>query len=97
MHALNVRQLRDFPVAEDADEVVRPYRIWDSKLKEEVRWAYFKNLRHAHMRALSEAAWADGNTVLEVFDIRNGGLRGQYHREGTQIKFWRSHHKVEES
>jgi hypothetical protein len=92
-----VSKLRNFPTAADPDEVQRPYRLWDSKAKEEMRWAYFKNLRHAHSRALNEAAWARGDTTIELFDIRNGGLRGQYFRHGDQIKFWRSHHKVEET
>jgi len=95
MHALNVRQLREFPIAEDADEVKRPFRLWDSAAKEQVRWAYFKSLRHAHTRALSEAAWSKGDSVFEIFDCRNGGLRGQYHRQGSQIKFWRSSHSVD--
>ena len=84
-----VQKLRDFPVAEDADEVKRPFRLWNTRDKEQVQWAYFKNLRHAHMRALCEAAWSRGDSVFEVFDIRNGGLRGQYQRHGDQIKFWR--------
>src|SRR5262245_43247349 len=89
--------LRDFPVAEDPDEVRRPYRLWDTKNKSGVQWAYFKNLRHAHMRALCEAAWSKGDSVYEVYDIRNGGLRGQYKRVGQHIEFWRSAHALEES
>lgn len=96
MQALKVHKLRDFPVAEEVDDVKRPYRIWDSEAKTQVPHAYFLNLRHAHTRALSEAAWAHGDTALEVFDIRNGGLRGQYFRKGQDIKFWRSSHAVEE-
>lgn len=84
-----------FRVAEEVEEVKRPYRLWDSKEKCEVRWACFKNLRHAHMRALCEAAWSKGDSVFEVFDIRNGGLRGQYQRHGSEIKFWRSHHQID--
>ena len=90
-----VQSLRDFPVAEDPDKVARPYRLWDTKNKCEVRWAYFKNLRHAHMRALCEAAWSKGDSVFEVFDTRNAGLRGQYKRSGNEIVFWRSHHAME--
>ena len=92
-----VHALRDFPVAEDADEVKRPYRLWDSKEKTQVNHAFFKNLRHAHMRALCEAAWSKGDSVFEVFDIRNGGLRGQYKRHGQEIQFWRSTHHLEET
>lgn len=91
-----VRKLRDFPVAEEADEVKRPYRLWNTKEKQQVQWAYFKNLRHAHMRALCEAAWSKGDAVFEVFDIRTGGLRGQYKRVGQDINFWRSTHTLEE-
>lgn len=93
----HVVKLRDFPVAEDANDVKRPYRLWNTKDKEQVQWAYFKNLRHAHMRALCEAAWSNGDSVFEVFDIRNGGLRGQYKRVGQHIQFWRSSHHLEES
>lgn len=96
MQALTVTKLRDFPQADDPDEVKRPYRIWDSEEKKAIPHAYFLNLRHAHTRALSEAAWARGDTALEVFDIRNGGLRGQYFRKGQDIQFWRSSHPVEE-
>src|SRR5262245_12949245 len=92
-----VVKLHDFPVAEDQDEVKRPYRLWNTTDKVQVQWAYFKNLRHAHMRALCEAAWSKGDAVFEVFDVRNGGLRGQYKRVGKHIEFWRSHHAVEET
>ena len=92
-----VTPLRDFPVADDADEVRRPFRLWDATEKKQVQWAYFLNLRHAHMRALCEAAWSKGDRVFEVFDIRNGGLRGQYHRHGQDIQFWRSSHHLEDN
>jgi hypothetical protein len=94
--AAQVTRLRDYRVAEDPEEVRRPFRLWDSKEKTEVRWACFKNLRHAHMRALCEAAWSKGDSVFEVFDIRNGGLRGQYKRVGKHIEFWRSTHPLEQ-
>lgn len=84
-----------FPVAEHADEVKRPFRLWDTKEKLQVVHAYFKNLRHAHMRALCEASWSRGDSVYEVFDVRNGGLRGQYKRVGKMIEFWRSTHPIE--
>jgi len=93
-----VTPLRDFPVDErPEEEIKRPYRLWNSNQKEQVNWAFFKNLRHAHMRALCEAAWSNTDTVFEVFDIRNGGLRGQYTRRGQEIKFWRSNHHLEQT
>ena len=96
-YANGVTNLRaHYPVAEDPDAVKRPYRLWDSKERVNVQWACFKNLRHAHMRALCEAAWSKGDSVFEVYDLRNGGLRGQYKRHGADIKFWRSSHHLEE-
>lgn len=91
-----VAHVRGYPTAEKPDEVVRPYRLWDTKENAQVQRAYFINLRHAHMRALCEAAWSRGDSVFEVFDIRNGGLRGQYKRVGPHIEFWRSSHALEE-
>jgi hypothetical protein len=91
-----VTSLRDFPVADPDEEVKRPFRLWDSKEKCDVRWAYFLNLRHAHMRALCEAAWSKGDSVFEVYDRRNGGLRGQYKRHGNEIEFWRSNHPIDQ-
>lgn len=96
MTALNIKQIREWPVASNDEEVKRPYRLWDAKEKKQVQWAYFLNLRHAHMRALCEAAWSRNDSVFEIFDIRNGGLRGQYQRHGQEIKFWRSSHSLEE-
>lgn len=92
-----VTKLREFPVPTGDGEVQRPFRLWNAADKKQVQWAYFKNLRHAHMRALCESAWSKADAVFEVFDIRNGGLRGQYHRRGQDIKFWRSSHPLEES
>lgn len=92
-----VTTLRDYPRADDPDQVKRPYRLWDSKEKKNLQWRCFKNLRHAHMGALTEAAWTKGDNTIEVYDIRVGGLRGQYKRHGDQIKFWRSNHHLEES
>ena len=95
--AVKVTKLRDFPTQEEEDdETKRPFRLWDSREKKQLPWAFFKNLRHAHMRALCEAAWAKEDTVIEVFDIRVGALRGQYHRHGSEIRFWRSSHHLED-
>lgn len=98
MHKLsNVAPIREYIREGEDDDVKRPYRIWDSKEKREVLHAYFKNLRHAHMRALCEAAWSKGDKVFELFDKRNSGLRGQYKRVGQHITFWRSTHELEDN
>lgn len=96
--ALSPRAARNFPVKEKgADDPARPYRLWDSTENKQVRWKCYLNLRNAHDGALHEAAWSDGSTVIELFDIRNGGLRGQYKRIGNSIEFWRSKDKLEDN
>jgi len=98
MQAANVRALRDFPLSErDPDEIKRPYRIWSSKNKANVRWKCYKNLRHAHSGCLLECAWSDGDDVLELYSCVTGALYGQYQRDGKTIKFWRSNHSLEDS
>src|SRR4051812_32961314 len=92
----NISRLREYPVTDKPkDEVARPFRLWDAKEKAQMRWRCYANLRHAHVGVLCEAAWSDGSTTIEIFDITTGSLRGQYTRVGDQIKFWRSHHKLE--
>lgn len=98
MQPLKVVNLRDFPVADKPpEEIKRPYRLWNTREKAQVKWAFFLNLRHAHMRALCEAAWSNTDAVFEVFDIRIGALRGQYRRVGQNIQFWRSNHHLEDN
>jgi hypothetical protein len=68
-------------------ESVRPFRIWNALDKQQLRWRYYSDKRHAHIGALIEARWAAVGTTLEVFDIRTGRLMGQYTRKVNTIAF----------
>lgn len=65
----------------------RPYRLWDAKEKQPLRWRYYSNPRRAHLGALIEARWAKVGTVVEVFNAENGRLLGQYRRTPDSVVF----------
>jgi hypothetical protein len=66
---------------------VRPFRLWDAKAKKALRWRCYSDKRRAHIGALIEARWSMIGTVVEVFDIRNGKLLGQYVRRLDTVTF----------
>jgi sarcosine oxidase delta subunit len=68
-------------------ETVRPYRLWDAKTKKLMPWRNYMILRHAHMGALVESRWSEVGKCIEVFDIRNGKLKGQYTRTLSSVDF----------
>lgn len=74
----------DYPRVDDTE---RPFRIWDAKAKEALRWRYYAHLRNAHLGALVECRWAEVGTVLEVYNVLTGKLMGQYRRGLHDIKF----------
>lgn len=74
-----------YPVANE--ESVRPYRLWDANAKEQMRWRYYSDPKRAHMGALIEARWSKVGTVIEVFNVNNGRLLGQYKRTVDSIHF----------
>jgi hypothetical protein len=76
-----------YPIAEIEDPK-RPYRLWNARLKEQMRWRYYSNPKHAHLGALIEARWGEIGTVIEVFDSRTGALLGQYKRTPTSVAFF---------
>jgi len=65
----------------------RPFRLWDAKDGEMVRWRYYLYPRNAHLGALIEARWAEPGKVIEVIDIRTSKLLGQYKRTPTSVAF----------
>ena len=69
------------------EETTRPYRLWDAKNSQYVRWRYYKFPRNAHLGALIEARWAQPGFVCEVVDIRTMALLGQYRRTPTSVVF----------
>ncbi len=65
----------------------RPYRLWDAKEKQELRWRYYSIPRNAHIGALIEARWAKVGTTIEVINIDTGRMVGQYTRHPTTVSF----------
>lgn len=66
---------------------LRPFRLWDAKARTALRWRYYADKRRAHIGALIEARWAAIGTSVEVIDIRNGKLLGQYTRRVDTVAF----------
>ena len=59
---------------------VRPFRLWDATARAQMRWRYYADKHRAHNAALIAARWSKVSVTIEVFDIRNGKLLGQYTR-----------------
>jgi hypothetical protein len=68
-------------------ESVRPFRLWDAKQKQQLRWRYYSDRKHAHIGALIEVRWSEIGTTIEVFDTRTGRLLGQYTRKVNTVTF----------
>ena len=69
------------------DVAKRPFRLWNPKLKAEYRWRYYTDWKRAVNAAFIELKWSAIGTVIEVIDIRNGKLLGQYKRTVTSVTF----------
>jgi hypothetical protein len=74
-----------YPVKPDATK--RPFRLWDTKKKAEYRWRYYADARRAVNAAFIELKWSAIGAVIEVIDVRNGGLIGQYKRTVNSVTF----------
>jgi hypothetical protein len=71
------------------EETSRPYRIWDCKAKQDVRWKYYADPKRAVMGALLTAAWGEVGIKLEVYDTTNGKCYGIIYRRVKSIDFVR--------
>jgi hypothetical protein len=69
------------------EETQRPYRLWDSEAKKEVRWRYYSDSTRAHNAALIEVRWSKVNTTLEVYNCVSGALLGTYKRKLDSISY----------
>lgn len=69
------------------EEVKRPFRLWNPKANKFLRSCNYKHMKNAHMGALKQAAWSQVGTTIEVLDVRNGKLLGQWSRTPTSVKF----------
>lgn len=68
-------------ISNAARDAARPYRLWNVKLKQNMRWRYYKDKRNAHIGALIEARWeCKPGEAIEVYDARNGRMICQYVR-----------------
>ena len=60
-------------------ESKRPYRLWDAKANEPIRYRYFSIAVHAHWAAMKELRWAKIGTTIEVLDVNSANRElGQY-------------------
>lgn len=66
---------------------IRPFRLWDSVAKRNLRWRYYSDSRRAMNAALIEVRWSKVNETIEVYDCRNGRLLGTYKRSLNHIEF----------
>lgn len=74
-----------FPLIEDT---LRPFRLWDAEGKRYVRWRIYANRINAHKAALWEAGISKVKVTIEVYDVRNGMLLGQFTQTATGVKIY---------
>ena len=67
----------ELPRIEDAS---RPFRIWDAKTQNALRYRYYMEEVRAHNSALLLVRWEQVGTVYEVLDVRTGRVFAQYKR-----------------
>lgn len=70
-----------------AEDTKRPYRLYDAKKKENLRWRYYGDSTRAHNAALIEVRWAKVNEVIEVYNCVTGRLLGVYKRNLDHISY----------
>jgi hypothetical protein len=68
-------------------EPSRPFRLWDAKLKKNLRWRYYSTAQRAHLGALIECRWAPVGTVIEVYNVIGARFHGQYKRTPNSVQF----------
>lgn len=68
-------------------EAQRPFRLWDSKNKRNLRWRCYKTARRALNAALLEARWLDVGATIEVYDVRTAKVHGVYKRHLHTVSF----------
>lgn len=68
-------------------DAVRPYRFYNASIKKWVAYRYYTHKINAMNQALILCKWMPIDSVLEVVDVRNGRLHGQYHRRVNHVEF----------
>jgi len=85
---MNAKVLRMTDKVDDAPrDSARPFRLWDVRRRENMRWRYYSDPKRAHMAALCECRWLKVGAAIEVYDARNGRMLGQYIRQVDTIRF----------
>ncbi len=65
----------------------RPYRLWDANAKKPLRWRCYSDPKRAHIGALIDCRWAQVGTTVEVYNVSNGRMLGQYTRRVATVTF----------
>jgi hypothetical protein len=69
-------------------DTVRPYRLWDTKNKCNVRWRCYVYERNAHTGALTELWWHGKlGDSYEVYDAISGRSLGTYTKRVQGVGF----------
>lgn len=66
-------------------ETQRPFRLWDAKHNQFLRWRYYASISHAHNAALIEVRWSTDERAIEVLDIRTARWLATYVLRGSTI------------
>lgn len=77
-----------YPRIDNGEEIARPYRLWNPKESELVRWHWYKYAHRAHDRITSIMRWMQPGTVIEIIDYRTGRLIGQYKRTLAGVNWY---------
>ena len=67
----------------------RPFRIWDSIRKRDVKYRYYSTEQNALNGALLLIKWVSIQNTLEVYDIRTARWIATYQRKLHSITFTR--------
>jgi hypothetical protein len=69
-------------------DTVRPFRLWDAKTRTHLPHRMFAVRINAHKAALWLATIARVGTTIEVYDVRNGQLLGQFTRKVNDVQIY---------
>ena len=66
---------------------LRPFRLWDANRKKQIPRRCYGSERNAMNAALIEIRWSKIGETIEVFNITDGALSGQYTRKVSSVTF----------
>lgn len=68
-------------------EASRPFRLWNAKKRKFFAFRNYSIKINAMKAALWLTKWMDIGTTIEVVDVRNMALHGQYTRRLKNVEF----------